>query len=122
MLFDHHPFHSRLLFPKNGDRDTICKWNYTRPLSAPHWQGESGTETTVAFAVLLLKQLLDRGVVSAVVKPWEGCRREFGDGASPEGRSEQGADSNDLSRRAPHLHALVVTRNRDIASNVMVRN
>lgn len=80
-------------------------------------QAPSGPDTTVAFAVLLLKQLLDRGAVSAGGQPWEGCREAgYGRGKS------QGRDGyRQPGRPVPQLHALVLTRNRDIASRVVVR-
>lgn len=73
----------------------------------------------MAFAILLLKQLLDRGVVSADGQPWEGCRGEgtYGDsGAASHGRDGHSKPS----RPIPQLHALVLTRNRDITTRVLV--
>lgn len=89
----------------------------------------------MAFAVLLLKQLLDRGLVSAGMQPWEGCKDE---GAATSGEekkdSEKGVGGGFFAKRlseasqkkgAGHnqrqLHAIVLAKNKEIAVNVKVR-
>lgn len=89
----------------------LFSWDIRRLLV--YSQGPSGPETTVAFSALLLKQLLDKGVVSAGGQPWEGCRGE-------KGHRDSGESSRGRDRSTPQLHALVLTRNREITSTILV--
>lgn len=95
-----------------------------------HKQDRSGAETTVAFAMLLLKQLLDRGLVSAGMQPWEGCKDETGEEKKDSEKSGGGGGffgkrSSEHKKAAGQnqrqLHAVVLARNKEIAVNVTVR-
>lgn len=119
------------------------------PLAPPRsdllfFQEQSGAETTVAFSVLLLKQLLDRGLVSATIKPWEGCKDESnGEDKSNKGseKSTGGGVAGFFSKRSSvdlraggsinkkaeegegqemQLHAIVLARNKEIAAGITV--
>lgn len=110
-------------------------------------QEQSGAETTVAFSVLLLKQLLDRGLVSATIKPWEGCKDEsngedkgnkgpekstsggvagffgkrssvdIGAGGAGSGGSKKGDEGEG---QTVQLHGIVLARNKEIAAGITV--
>lgn len=78
-------------------------------------QAPSGPETTVAFSVLLLDQLIERLTAPDNSRPWRG--RSYVNKSSPGGDNSGITESSTQQAR---LHALVLTRNRDIAANVKV--